>query len=58
LKKSIKEPISFLDIETHHLNSKLKIDFHKPWSKKYKVIGSISHEKKYAVGIVISEKID
>ena len=24
---------------------------------KYKVIGSISHEKKYAVGIVISEKI-
>ena len=58
LKKSIKEPILFLDIETYHSNSKLKIDLHKPWSKKYKVIGSISHEKKYAVGIVISEKID
>ena len=58
LKKSIKEPISFLDIETYHSNLKLKIRLGKYWSKKYKVRGSISHEKKYAVGIVISEKID
>ena len=56
LKKSIKEPILFLDIETYHSNSKLKIRLGKTWSKKYKVIGSISHEKKFAIGIVISEK--
>ena len=58
LKKSISESISFLDIETYHSNSKLKIKLQKNWNKKYKVLGSISHEKKYAVGIVISEKIN
>ena len=57
LKKSIKEPISFLDIETYHSNLKLKIRLGKDWNEKYKVRGSISHEKKYAIGIVISEKI-
>ncbi len=57
LKKSIKEPISFLDIETFHLKSKLKIKLKKNWEKKYKVLGSISHDKKYAIGIVISEKL-
>lgn len=57
LKKSIKEPISFLDIETYHSNLKLKIRLSKVWNEKYKVRGSISHEKKYAIGIVISEKI-
>lgn len=58
IKKSIKEPISFLDIETFHSNAKLKIKLLKNWSKKYKVIGSISHDKKYAIAIVISEKIN
>ena len=57
LKKSIKEPISFLDIETYHSNLKLKIRLGKDWNEKYKVRGSISHETKYAIGIVISEKI-
>ena len=57
LKKSIKEPISFLDIETYHSNLKLKIRLGKDLNGKYKVRGSISHEKKYAIGIVISEKI-
>ena len=57
VKKSINEPISFLDIETYHSKSKLKIKLHKSWNKKYKILGSISHENKYAIGMVISEKI-
>ena len=57
IKKSIKEPIPFLDIETYHSKSKLKIKLLKDWNKKYKVLGSISHDKKYAVGLVISEKL-
>ena len=57
LRKSISEPISFLDIETFHSNSKLKIRLLKKWNKKYKVLGSISHESKFAIGMVISEKI-
>ncbi|MCV0366627.1 MAG: holo-ACP synthase [Nitrosopumilus sp.] len=57
LKKSIKEPISFLDIETYHSKSKLKIKLLKDWNKKYKVLGSISHDNKYAIGFVISEKL-
>lgn len=57
LKKSINEPISFLDIETYHSKSRLKIKLLKDWSKKYRVLGSISHEKKYAIGMVISEKL-
>jgi len=36
---------------------KLKIRLGKDWNEKYKVRGSISHETKYAIGIVISEKI-
>ena len=58
VKKSINEPISFLDIETFHYKSKLKIKLHKNWNTKYKVLGSISHENDYAIGMVISEKID
>jgi len=58
LRKSIKEPISFLDIETYHIKSKLKIKLGKNWNKKYKVLGSISHENEYAIGMVISEKIN
>ena len=58
LKKSIDEPISFLDIETYYLDSKLKIKLVKDWDKKYKILGSISHENNYAIGMVISEKIN
>jgi len=57
IKKSINEPISFLDIETLHSKSKLKIKLLKQWNKKYKVLGSISHENEYAIGMVISEKL-
>ena len=57
VKKSIDDPISFLDIETFHSKSKLKIKLHKNWNSKYKILGSISHENEYAIGMVISEKI-
>ena len=57
VKKSINEPISFLDIETFYFKSKLKIKLHKNWDTKYKVLGSISHDHEYAIGMVISEKI-
>ena len=55
VKKSINEPIPFLDIETFHYKSKLKIKLHKNWNTKYKVLGSISHDNEYAIGMVISE---
>ncbi|QLH05782.1 holo-ACP synthase [Nitrosopumilus ureiphilus] len=58
LKKSILEPISFLDIETYHSNTKLKIKLLNDLNKKYTVLGSISHEKNFAIGIVISEKLN
>ena len=57
VKKSIKESISFFDIETFHLNSKLKIKLKSNWDKKYHVLGSISHENEYAIGMVMSEKL-
>ena len=57
LKKSIDESISFLDIETYHLESKLKIKLLNDWNKKYKVLGSISHDKNYSIATVMSEKL-
>jgi len=58
LKKSIDESISFLDIETYYLESKLKVELLNDWNKKYKVLGSISHDKNYSIAMVISEKIN
>jgi holo-[acyl-carrier protein] synthase len=57
LKKSIKKQISFLDIETSHRNSKPIIKLRSTKFGKYKFLVSISHEKQFAVAIVISEKI-
>lgn len=57
VRKSINESISFLDIETYHLNSKLKIRLKSNWDKKYHILGSISHENEYAIGMVMSEKL-
>jgi len=57
VKKSIDDPVSFLDIETFHIESKLKIKLCGDWKKKYKLLGSISHENDYAIGMDISEKI-
>ena len=57
VKKSINERISMLDIETSHSNFNPVVKLRGKWKTKYKFIASISHEKKFAVGIVISEKI-
>ena len=47
--------INFQDIETIYQNSKPKIILKS--SKKYNFLVSLSHEKDYAVAVVISEKI-
>lgn len=58
VKKSIGERILMLDIETSHSNSKPIVKLRGKWQKKYQFLASISHEKKFAVGIVLSEKIN
>ncbi len=55
--KSIRGKIHFLDIETSHSNSKPVIKLRSTLKKKYRFLISISHEKKFAIGVVISEKI-
>ncbi len=58
VKKSINEHITMLYIETSHSNSKPIVTLRGKWKNKYKFLTSISHEKKFAVGIVISEKLE
>ena len=58
VKKSIRERISLLDIETSHSDSKLHVKLVGKFEGKYLFLASISHEKKIAIGIVISEKIN
>ena len=57
VKKAIKERISMLDIETSHSNSKPIVKLRGKWKTKYKFIASVSHEKKFATSIIISEKL-
>ena len=47
-----------LDIETSHSNSKPAVNLRGKWKKKYKFLASISHEKKFATGIIVSEKLE
>jgi len=56
LKKSIKKQVSFLDIETTHHKSRPIIRLRNAKFGKYNFLVSISHEKEFAVAIVISEK--
>lgn len=56
VKKSINEKISLLDIETSYSDSKPKVKLRGKNGIKYKFLASISHEKKFAVGLVISEE--
>ena len=58
LKKSIPDQISILDIETSHSNSKPKVRLRGKMRGKYVFLASVSHEKQFAIGVVISEKID
>ena len=52
VKKSIKEKISFTEIVTSHNNSKPKIILKKKLN--YKFLVSISHEKDFAIAMVIA----
>jgi len=56
--KSIPEKISFLDIETFHSNSKPQIRLKGKINKKYAFRASLSHEKNFAIAVVISEQTD
>ena len=53
VKKSIKQEISFLEIETYHKNSKPIIKLKN--NSNYNFLASISHEKEFAIGVIISE---
>ena len=56
--KAISEKISFLDIETFHSNSKPQIRLKGKINKKYAFRTSLSHEKNFAIAVVISEQTD
>ena len=55
--KSISEKIHFIDIEIIYKNTKPGIKLRNSLQKKYNFLVSVSHEKDFAVAIVISEKI-
>ena len=55
--KSIPKKIGFLDIETVYVGRKPRIRLKNSLEKKYNFIVSVSHEKEFAIGIVIAEKI-
>jgi phosphopantetheine--protein transferase-like protein len=54
--KSIGKNIPMVKIETSHQNSKPRVELKGKWNKKYRFLVSLSHEKKMAVSVVISEK--
>lgn len=53
--KAIKENLSFIDIELSYISSKPTITIHKR-KIRYKFHASVSHEKNFAIAIVIAEK--
>ena len=55
--KAIKKQIAFIDIKISHSNSKPQVRIKDSKNKKYKFILSVSHEKKIAVAVVISETL-
>ena len=55
--KSIPEKIGPRDIEIVYVNRKPSINLKNSLRKKYDFIVSVSHEKEFAIGIVIAEKI-
>ena len=55
LKKSISTNVNMLDIETSYSNNKPVIKLKKNNSYKFKF--SISHEKKVALAVIISQKV-
>ncbi len=57
LMKSLNIKEDFLKIETSHRDSKPCIEFKGENKEEFIFEASISHEKDYAVGIILSEKI-
>jgi len=55
--KSIPEKIGPRDIEIVYANRKPRIRLKSSLVKKYDFMVSVSHEKEFAIGIVIAEKI-
>ena len=55
--KSIPEKIGPHDIEIVYVNRKPRIILKNSLQKKYDFIVSVSHEKEFAIGIVVAEKI-
>ena len=53
--KSINKKISMHSIKTRHIKSKPIVTIQKI-EKKYKFLASLSHDNKYAIAIIISEK--
>jgi len=57
VKKSLNKKISMLKIETFHENSKPRIKLNLK-NNKYQFLVSLSHEKKTAIAVVISEELN
>ena len=55
--KSIPDKISFLDIQTSHSKYGPTINLLGKKAKKYSFLCSVSHEKKFAIAVVISSRI-
>ena len=55
VKKAISKNVSFQDIQTSHLDSKPIIKIKK--MNEYHFMASISHEKEFAIGVIISELV-
>ena len=55
--KSIPDKISFLDIQTSHSKYGPTIRLLGKKAKKYSFLCSVSHEKKFAIAVVISSRI-
>ena len=56
--KSIPDKISFLDIQTSHSKYGPTINLLGKKAKKYSFLCSVSHEKKFAIAVVISSRIE
>ena len=55
IKKAVSDKISLLDIETYHSKSKPMVRLKSKLARKYVFHVSLSHEKKLAVAVVISQ---
>ena len=58
VKKAVNGHILMLDIETFHSNSKPSVKLKGKWKTKYKFLASLSHEKKFAIAMIVSKKLE